>query len=203
MSIVVQLLKPAGWWLIVSGLVLQFALTTLMILGRRRRVILDVKRGVLRKPALTAIRSLRPSGLACPQMAGTRIKSATYQDVLNAPAHEVAELLNGTLYTHPRPRTAHARSATVLGVELGGPFDRGRGGPGGWLLLDEPELHLGLHVIVPDLAGWNGFHKCLMRQRSASPPTGVRSPFTIDGFSRPHCETAHLRSTRGDSRLVR
>jgi Uma2 family endonuclease len=35
-----------------------------------------------------------------------------------------------------------------------GPFDRGKGGPGGWLLLLEPELHLGEDVLVPDLAGW-------------------------------------------------
>jgi Putative restriction endonuclease len=43
---------------------------------------------------------------------------------------------------------------SVLGVELGSPFGRGRGGPGGWLLVDEPELHLGEDVLVPDLAGW-------------------------------------------------
>ena len=42
----------------------------------------------------------------------------------------------------------------MLGAELTGPFDRGRGGPGGWIILDEPELHLGPHVIVPDIAGW-------------------------------------------------
>jgi Uma2 family endonuclease len=44
----------------------------------------------------------------------------------------------------------------VLGGELSGPFHRGtRGGPGGWVLLDEPELHLhGGQVLVPDLAGW-------------------------------------------------
>ena len=29
-----------------------------------------------------------------------------------------------------------------------------RGGPGGWILLDEPELHLHGDVLVPDLAGW-------------------------------------------------
>jgi Uma2 family endonuclease len=37
---------------------------------------------------------------------------------------------------------------------LRGPFDRGRGGPGGWRILDEPELHLGADVLVPDIAGW-------------------------------------------------
>jgi Uma2 family endonuclease len=87
-------------------------------------------------------------------MAAPALKPATYEDVLNAPEHLVAELIHGVLYTHPRPRTAHARSATVLGGELHGPFDRGRGGPGGWLLLDEPELHLGGNVLVPDLGGW-------------------------------------------------
>ena len=39
-------------------------------------------------------------------------------------------------------------------MDLGSPFQRGRGGPGGWWILDEPELHLGEHVLVPDLAGW-------------------------------------------------
>ncbi len=39
-------------------------------------------------------------------------------------------------------------------MEIGGPFDRGRGGPGGWWILDEPELHFGADVLVPDLAGW-------------------------------------------------
>lgn len=39
-------------------------------------------------------------------------------------------------------------------MDLGGPFDRGRGGPGGWVILDESELHLGDDVLVSDLAGW-------------------------------------------------
>lgn len=79
---------------------------------------------------------------------------ATYQDVLDAPRHVVAEVLQGTLVTHPRPRVAHASAASALGEELGPPFRRGRGGPGGWVLLDEPELHLSDDIIVPDLAGW-------------------------------------------------
>ena len=57
------------------------------------------------------------------------------------------------LHTHPRPAPKHAEAATTLGEELGPPFKRGRGGPGGWLILYEPEVHLGAHVIVPDLAG--------------------------------------------------
>jgi Uma2 family endonuclease len=81
-------------------------------------------------------------------------KNATYEDLLNVPDSLVAEIIHGTLHTHPRPATCHARTSTKLGGHLDGPFDAGRGGPGGWLILDEPELHLGAHVLVPDLAGW-------------------------------------------------
>ena len=66
----------------------------------------------------------------------------------------IAQVLFGVLYTHPRPAAKHARATSRLGGELDGPFDSGRGGPGGWLLLDEPELHLGEDILVPDLAGW-------------------------------------------------
>ena len=86
--------------------------------------------------------------------ASTPTRSATYQDVLNAPAHRVAEIVDGTLYTHPRPAMPHALASSRLGGELTGPFDRGRGGPGGWWIIDEPELHLGEEIVVPDLAGW-------------------------------------------------
>jgi Uma2 family endonuclease len=92
-------------------------------------------------------------------------RPATYQDVLDAPENMVAELVRGALHLHPRPAMPHARTSSVLGVEIGGPFDRGRGGPGGWWIIDEPELHLGDDVLVPDLAGWR-------RERMPSFPTG-------------------------------
>ena len=79
---------------------------------------------------------------------------ATYQDVLDAPAHRVAEIVDGTLHTHPRPAMPHARASSSLGVKIGGPFDYDAGGPGGWWIIDEPELHLGEDILVPDLAGW-------------------------------------------------
>ena len=78
----------------------------------------------------------------------------TYQDVLDAPAHRVAEIVDGTLYTHPRPAMPHALASSYLGDELVSPFGKGRGGPGGWWIIDEPELHLGEDILVPDLAGW-------------------------------------------------
>ena len=79
---------------------------------------------------------------------------ATYQDVLDAPAHQIAEVIDGTLYTYPRPAPRHTLASSALGGTLEPPFHRGRGGPGGWWILDEPELHLSEDILVPDLAGW-------------------------------------------------
>jgi len=81
------------------------------------------------------------------------MKRATYEDVLNAPENKVAEILDGELFLSPRPGSRHAVAGSRLGRLLG-PFDDDPGGPGGWWILDEPELHLGPDVIVPDLAGW-------------------------------------------------
>ena len=64
------------------------------------------------------------------------------------------QILDGELIVQPRPAPRHLRVATSLGGELAGPFDRGRGGPGGWVLLAEPELHIGADVVIPDFAGW-------------------------------------------------
>jgi Uma2 family endonuclease len=79
---------------------------------------------------------------------------ATYQDVLDAPPHRVAEIVDGVLHTNPRPAMPHALATSSLGHNLSGPFQFGRDGPGGWWIIDEPELHLGEDILVPDLAGW-------------------------------------------------
>ena len=80
--------------------------------------------------------------------------SSVYEQFRAVPEYMVAEIVRGKLVTHPRPAAPHAMAASALGAELFGPFRRGRGGPGGWVLLDEPELHLGENYLVPDLAGW-------------------------------------------------
>jgi len=81
-------------------------------------------------------------------------RRATYQDLAALPGHLVAELLDGVIITHPRPAAPHARAASRLLADLVGPFDRGKQGPGGWIILIEPELHLRGDALVPDLAGW-------------------------------------------------
>jgi Uma2 family endonuclease len=79
-------------------------------------------------------------------------KGATYEDLRRVPDHFVAEMFDGELYASPRPAVPHSHASSVLGAKLGGPFHRDD--PGGWVILDEPELHFGDDVLVPDLAGW-------------------------------------------------
>lgn len=89
--------------------------------------------------------------MALPRRLG---RPATYEDLVEVPDHLVAEIIDDELYTSPRPAPRHADATAGLSGALRGPFDRGRGGPGGWRILFEPELHFGRDVLVPDLAGW-------------------------------------------------
>jgi hypothetical protein len=113
---------------------------------------------------------------------------ASYGDVLRSPDHLVAEVLDGELYTGPRPAGPHAEAASVLGMDLGGAFHGGRGGPGGWIILDAPELHLGRDILVPDLAG-------SLRSRLPSVPRTAFIDLAPDGV----CEVI----SRGSERLGR
>jgi Uma2 family endonuclease len=100
-------------------------------------------------------------------------RPASYEDLLKVPDNLVAEIFGGELYTSPRPRGPHSAASSALGALLVPPFWFGHGGPGGWWILDEPELHLGGDVAVPDLAGWR-------RQRMPKPPEGVEFSLAPD-----------------------
>jgi Uma2 family endonuclease len=79
---------------------------------------------------------------------------ATYADLEALPSNLVGEIVNGHLSASPRPAPRHAWTAWSLSGQIGPQFTLDRGGPGGWIILFEPELHLGPDVLVPDLAGW-------------------------------------------------
>lgn len=94
---------------------------------------------------------------------------ATYADIEALPPDVVVgEIIGGELVVSPRPAPRHAIAASALGNLIGSPFALGTGGPGGWWIIDEPELHLGIdpdyEVLVPDLAGWR-------RERMPEPPS--------------------------------
>jgi Uma2 family endonuclease len=82
-------------------------------------------------------------------------RRATYADYAAVPETQRAEIIDGELYVFPRPANRHVKLASRLGGKLSGPFDLGEGGPGGWHILDEQEIHLlQEEPVVPDLAGW-------------------------------------------------
>lgn len=81
-------------------------------------------------------------------------RKATYQDVLDAPPNMVAQLIDGELYLQSRPAGSHVWASGTLHTALNGKFGDFEDRPGGWVILHEPELHLGENVIVPDIAGW-------------------------------------------------
>ena len=93
------------------------------------------------------------------------IKYVLYDQLLALPETLIGEILNGQIHTEPRPSTSHAHVCSVLEDEIFGPFHRGRGGPGGWWIFTEPEIHfvLNVEIAVPDLGGWR-------RERMPAPP---------------------------------
>lgn len=81
-------------------------------------------------------------------------RPASYEDLRRVPPHLVAEIVDAELYASPRPAARHANAGVAIVSELDGRFRRGRGGPGGWIILPEPELHVVGQVMVPDATGW-------------------------------------------------
>jgi Uma2 family endonuclease len=79
-----------------------------------------------------------------------------YERLLALPENLTGELIGGELYTQPRPSGRHAAAESALGMRIGPPYRFGEGGPGGWWIVDEPEIHFirDTVVTVPDLAGW-------------------------------------------------
>jgi Uma2 family endonuclease len=96
-------------------------------------------------------------------------RPATYADIEALPEFKLGEIIGDELIVSPRPAGPHAFATTNLVDEIVGPFQKGRGGPGGWLILFEPELHFDTQVLVPDVAGW----------RLARAPSAASTFFTV------------------------
>src|SRR5512147_945510 len=100
-------------------------------------------------------------------------KPATYEDILALPPHVTGQIVDGELHVSPRPANPHASASSTLGMDIGSAYQRGRGGPGGWWIVFEPEIHLGRDIVVPDLAGWR-------RSRLPSIPPAAFFPLAPD-----------------------
>ncbi|MBF0119048.1 MAG: Uma2 family endonuclease [Desulfobacterales bacterium] len=88
----------------------------------------------------------------------TPIKTnANYEDLYTIPENMIGEIIDGELYAMPRPSYRHSNAASIIGWQIIGPYRFGIGGPGGWIILDEPEIKFSeskSDTVVPDLAGW-------------------------------------------------
>ncbi len=91
-------------------------------------------------------------------MAEPARRKAVYDDLYNIPENMTGEIIDGELFVTPRPSTEHVYVASNLGGEIVPPYKFGRGGPGGWVILHEPEISFAENILVPDLTGWKREH---------------------------------------------
>jgi hypothetical protein len=67
---------------------------------------------------------------------------ATYDDILALPEGILGQIIDGVLYTSPRPAGKHAYAATKISSSIDPSFgSRSGGGPGGWVFLFEPAMY--------------------------------------------------------------
>lgn len=87
--------------------------------------------------------------------ANPRIQPATREDLEKLPPTWRGEIIDGTLYAFPRPHPLHMGVEGAVVFDVYGPFQRGRGGPGGWWILTEPGIRIPRSPeFSPDAAGW-------------------------------------------------
>ena len=136
-------------------------------------------------------------------------RPATYDDLVKLPDIVVAEIVDGELHASPRPAARHIGAGSALGVLVGGPYQHGLSGPGGWWVLDEPELHLGSDVLVPDLAAWRRSRMpnlpdtaCFPSGDHATHKTGPVCPCCTYTFGFPVCGTAVFLQPSTASRIA-
>ena len=110
-----------------------------------------------------------------------------------APPELVAEILDGELHISPHPARPQINVTSHLGALIGWPFVFGREGPGGWVILNKPEIHLGPRPdkLVPDIAGWK-------RERLPDAVGGDDTPAHYDLAPDWVCEVLSQRTRRID-----
>lgn len=118
-----------------------------------------------------------------------KIEQDLYTQLCALPPGQTGEIINGKLHVQPRPAGPHALTSSTLTMDVGNPFQRGKGGPGGWWILDEPEVHFvrDVEVCVPDIAGWR-------KERLPKIPQGHRFEVVPDWI----CEVLSPSTARTD-----
>jgi Uma2 family endonuclease len=92
---------------------------------------------------------------AMAELAVTLAHPPTLADIDALPPHMKGEIIDGVFYAMTRPRGAHQSVAGAIHADLYGPYQRGRGGPGGWWILPEPGIEfVNSPEVSPDVAAW-------------------------------------------------
>lgn len=107
--------------------------------------------------------------MAIPKYDSTRHDStrpATTADLLALPDRPRHEVIAGNLVQKLLPSPRHGFRQGEFLMEVGGPYQRGRGGPGGWWFGSEITCGLtATDTFLPDIAGWR-------RDNLPAPPEG-------------------------------
>ena len=112
-----------------------------------------------------------------------------YTQLEALPKNMTGQIVNNRLIAMPRPTVPHCLARSVLGADILPSYQYGRGGPGGWWIIDEPEVHFirDIEVVVPDIAGWR-------KERMPRPPRTHRCEIVPDWV----CEIASPSTTKLD-----
>jgi hypothetical protein len=133
-------------------------------------------------------------------MAEAAGKKATYDDLHNIPEKMIGGIIAGEIIAAPRPSARLSYVSSVLGHEVGPPYQLGRGGPGGWIILDETEILLGEKLLVPDFSQvgeGSAFRVYSRRTGFRLLPTGFARSFHCPPRGSTECiRCPYMRSTR-------
>jgi Uma2 family endonuclease len=118
--------------------------------------------------------------------AARRRGHATAADLLSLPEQVRAEIVAGVIVEKAAPSFEHGDAQSSLAAALKDPFQRGRGGPGGWWIATEVEIELETHEVYrPDLAGWR---RERVRERPRGRPIRVRADWVCEILSTSNAE---------------
>jgi hypothetical protein len=87
-------------------------------------------------------------------MAQPAKRAATYADLVAASDLLIAEIIFGRLVTHRRGDIHHNGTLDLLMHALAPVIWNKSRHPQSWICLRRVEVHVGPHVVVPDVAGW-------------------------------------------------
>ncbi len=119
--------------------------------------------------------------------AARRPNAATATDLAALPDGCPAEVIAGVIVEKAAPSYEHGDAQSALAEILKPPFQRGRGGPGGWWIATEVEIELETHEVYrPDLVGWR---RDRARERPRGRPIRMRPDWVAEILSPSNAET--------------